>query len=164
MEAVQAGAQDYLVKGQVDGHLLHAPSSMREREAGAERAPRTLSREQAAQAHAAQAERRLHDIVQGFMRRREADAQTWQFTFVSQRGRRYSWVPYRALVDAAGLLGKPHPSGGSPAEHCLLCRMHGKAWISVEYRLWLPTGGRPGCRYRARGTRCEGPVAAAGVL
>jgi two-component system NtrC family sensor kinase len=87
MNAVQAGAQDYLVKGQVDGHLMaRANRYAIERGRAQKEHLQLLAREQAARDHAAQAEQRLHDIVQGLHAIVwEADAQTWQFTFVSQR-------------------------------------------------------------------------------
>ena len=55
----------------------------------------------------------------------EADAQTFQFTFVSPQAERILGYPCSQWTDGAGLLEGPHPRGGPRPRRGLLRRQHG---------------------------------------
>jgi PAS domain S-box-containing protein len=143
ISAVQAGAQDYLVKAQVDGDLLvRAVQYAIERQRTRKERLQLLAREQAARADAAQAAQRFHDIVQGLHAIVwEADAQTRRFTFVSQRAAEMLGYPVeRWLAQPDFWVSLLHPEDRERTVACCLeCTAQGLDH-EFEYRALAADG------------------------
>jgi PAS domain S-box-containing protein len=146
LRAVQEGAQDYLVKGRVDGNLLvRALRYAVERKRAVEERARLLARERVARAEAERlaAERAaiLGQIADGVI---IADP-TGRITFVNEAARRLRGpldgqvhaqddaAPYQLLT----VEGRPYPPDERPLVRAAL---HGETVLDAELRIRQPDG------------------------
>ena len=105
MQAVEAGAQDYLIKGRLDGDRI-----LRSAHYAIERA-RQLDREQTEHAATKAAERRFRELLESIDAILwEMDLSTWSYSFVSSRAEEILGYPVEQWLSTPGfLLTHMHP-------------------------------------------------------